>query len=49
MIDDKKMIEIVKAADGDLEKAVATLVDQAKRNGGVDNITVILLTCSAKA
>jgi serine/threonine protein phosphatase PrpC len=48
MIDDKKMIEIVKSADGDLEKAVATLVDQANRNGGVDNITVILLTCSAK-
>jgi protein phosphatase len=49
MIDDKKMIEIVRAADGDLEKAVAALVDQANRNGGVDNITVILLTCSAKA
>jgi serine/threonine protein phosphatase PrpC len=45
MIEDKKMIEIVKASEGDLEKAVATLVDQANRNGGVDNITVILLTC----
>jgi protein phosphatase len=49
MIEDKKMIEIVKASEGDLEKAVATLVDQANRNGGVDNITVILLTCSAKS
>jgi protein phosphatase len=48
MIEDKKMIEIVKSAEGDLEKAVATLVDQANRNGGVDNITVILLTCNAK-
>jgi PPM family protein phosphatase len=48
MLEDKKMVEIVKASEGDLEKAVATLVDQANRNGGVDNITVILLTCSAK-
>jgi serine/threonine protein phosphatase PrpC len=49
MIEDKKMIEIVRSAEGDLEKAVATLVDQANRNGGVDNITVILLTCNAKS
>ena len=49
MLEDKKMVEIVKASEGDLEKAVATLVDQANRNGGVDNITVILLTCSAKS
>jgi serine/threonine protein phosphatase PrpC len=49
MLEDKKMAELVKGAGGDLEKAVATLVDQANRNGGVDNITVILLTCQAKA
>lgn len=49
MIDDKKLAEIVRASSGDLEKAVAQLVDQANRNGGVDNITVILLNCQAKA
>ncbi len=47
MVDDKKMVEIVHEAEGDLEKAVATLVDQANRSGGVDNITVILLACDA--
>jgi serine/threonine protein phosphatase PrpC len=47
MIEDKKMVELVKGSAGDLEKAVATLVDQANRNGGVDNITVILLTCQS--
>jgi protein phosphatase len=47
MLEDKKMVEIVKGAAGDLEKAVAALVDQANRNGGVDNITVILLTCQS--
>src|SRR5262249_27667904 len=45
MIEDRKMFEIIKESQGDLEKAVATLVDQANRAGGVDNITVILLTC----
>jgi serine/threonine protein phosphatase PrpC len=45
MIEDKKMGEIVKASSGDLERAVASLVDTANRNGGVDNITVIVLTC----
>jgi protein phosphatase len=49
MIDDKRMLELVSTSNGDLEKAVATLVDQANRNGGVDNITVILLQCQAKA
>ncbi len=45
MVEDQKMKEIVKACNGDLERAVASLVDTANRNGGVDNITVILLTC----
>jgi protein phosphatase len=45
MVEDKKMAEIVRGCSGDLEKAVASLVDTANRNGGVDNITVILLTC----
>ena len=46
MIEDDKMLETVRAAGGDLERGVAMLVDQANRNGGVDNITVILLSCS---
>ena len=45
MIDDQKMLEVVKSCGDDLEKAVAQLVDQANRNGGIDNITVILLNC----
>ena len=49
MVEDKKMLELVSSCQGDLEKAVALLVDNANRNGGVDNITVILLTCHAKA
>jgi protein phosphatase len=49
MLDDRKMAELVRTSGGDLEKSVAQLVDQANRNGGVDNITVILLQCHAKA
>src|SRR5579864_2801101 len=40
MIDDLRIHEIVKAAEEDLEKAVTDLVEQANKNGGVDNITV---------
>jgi serine/threonine protein phosphatase PrpC len=36
-------MKIALAAGEDLEKGVADLVDQANKNGGVDNITVILL------
>jgi serine/threonine protein phosphatase PrpC len=39
------MLELVRACGEDLERAVAQLVNQANRNGGVDNITVILLHC----
>jgi protein phosphatase len=46
MIEDKRMGEIISQCSGDLEKGVAALVDQANRNGGVDNITVILLSCN---
>jgi len=49
MLEDRKMFEIVRSCGTDLEKTVAQLVDQANRNGGVDNITVILLQCHAKA
>jgi protein phosphatase len=45
MIEDQKLGEIISQSNGDLEKGVASLVDTANRNGGVDNITVILLTC----
>ena len=47
MIDDQRIAEIIRAADEDLEKAVNDLVEQANKNGGVDNITVILLRCYA--
>ncbi len=47
MIEDKRIAEITRGCGGDLEKAVAELVDTANRNGGLDNITVILLTCDA--
>ncbi|TXH21472.1 MAG: Stp1/IreP family PP2C-type Ser/Thr phosphatase [Elusimicrobia bacterium] len=43
MIDDQRIGEIIKNADEDLEKCVTDLVDQANKNGGVDNITVIVL------
>jgi protein phosphatase len=46
MVEDRKMMEIVRGSQGDLEKAVAELVDQANRNGGIDNITTVVLTCS---
>lgn len=45
MIDDPKMGQLVKEANGDMEKAVAALVDTANKNGGVDNITAILIRC----
>jgi protein phosphatase len=48
MIEDQRMAEIVTQCHGDLEKGVAALVDQANRNGGVDNITVILLACQGR-
>ncbi len=37
------MLRIVSEADGDLDGACATLIDQANRNGGRDNITVVLV------
>jgi len=47
MIDDQRIGEIITNAGEDLEKAVTDLVDQANKNGGVDNITVILMRCYA--
>jgi serine/threonine protein phosphatase PrpC len=44
MVDDPKILEIVVAA-GSLERAVGELVDAANRNGGVDNITALVIQC----
>ena len=43
MIDDQRIAEIIRNADEDLDKCVTDLVDQANKNGGVDNITVIVM------
>ena len=45
MLEDSKLLEIIRASGEDLQKCVDQLVDQANRNGGIDNITVILLHC----
>jgi serine/threonine protein phosphatase PrpC len=45
MVDDKQMAEIVQAHAPDLEKTVTALVDAANRNGGIDNITAIIIRC----
>jgi serine/threonine protein phosphatase PrpC len=47
MLTDDKLLEIVDKADS-LERAVAELTDNANRNGGTDNITTLLLHCSAE-
>jgi protein phosphatase len=44
MVDDPTMLEIVTGSKS-LERAVAELVDAANRNGGVDNITSLLVQC----
>ena len=41
MIDDQTIMKICLAAGDDLEKGVADLVDQANKNGGVDNINTL--------
>ena len=46
MVDDPKMLDIIVGAKS-LERAVAELVDAANRNGGVDNITTLLIQCLA--
>jgi protein phosphatase len=45
MVDDPQILTIIQGS-GDLEKAVAELVDQANRAGGTDNITALLLQCN---
>ena len=46
MVTDERIAEIV-AKEPDLAKACKQLVDEANGNGGVDNITVALIRCSA--
>jgi protein phosphatase len=45
MIDDPALGRLVREASGDVEKGVSLLVDTANKNGGVDNITAILIRC----
>jgi PPM family protein phosphatase len=42
LVRDGRILELVAAADGDPERAVQTLVDEANDAGGLDNITVVL-------
>ena len=48
MVDDPGLAYVL-SAEADLDSACERLIQAANRNGGVDNITVILLQCSAKA
>ena len=43
MVGDDRITEIVTAAGSDIEGAVKDLVEEANRNGGEDNITVVLI------
>jgi serine/threonine protein phosphatase PrpC len=43
MVPDQLIGEIVGAANGDLEKAVQDLIAAANKNGGTDNVTVVLV------
>lgn len=46
MVDDKSIGELMKK-NGDLEKAVTSLIESANAHGGNDNITVLALECRA--
>jgi protein phosphatase len=47
-ISDEKILELVLAARGDFEQAVAELVAAANAAGGKDNITTLLLHCCSE-
>jgi protein phosphatase len=47
MIEDAKLGQIVREGGVDVEKTVNQLVDVANKNGGIDNITAIVLRCEA--
>ncbi|MBL6976336.1 MAG: Stp1/IreP family PP2C-type Ser/Thr phosphatase [Deltaproteobacteria bacterium] len=42
-LESDEMLRIVLEADGDLDKATATLIEKANEHGGRDNITVVLV------
>ncbi len=42
LVRDERILEIVAGADGDPERSVQALVDEANGAGGIDNITVVL-------
>ena len=43
MVKDPDMLSIVEAANGDMDAAATALIAAANENGGVDNVTVILI------
>jgi len=45
MVSDELMEQIIETHSDDLEAVVSEMVDQANRAGGVDNITVLVLSC----
>jgi serine/threonine protein phosphatase PrpC len=42
LVDDWQLLDTLNACQGDLENTCRKLVDHANRNGGSDNITVLL-------
>ena len=42
IVRDSEIVDVILAADGDPDKAAEELVATANRNGGIDNITVVL-------
>lgn len=42
MVSDRRILEIINAGTGDLKAVVERLVNEANKNGGRDNITVLL-------
>jgi len=43
MVTDPEIERLIASRDGDMEQAAKVLVDEANKNGGEDNITVVLL------
>ncbi len=44
MLSDDEILELVEAAGGDLEKGCQSLIAKANAAGGVDNVTVVLVS-----
>jgi serine/threonine protein phosphatase PrpC len=47
MVDDPRILELIEEHKGDVASAARALIDEANRNGGEDNITVILFQLAA--